>query len=129
MLTVEIQADSVDSNHERLDEVLRSADILDVENYSSITFKSQRIESVEGDTYLIHGDLTLRGITRTIPLNVTVLGFLTGPRGEDRMGYSIETTIDRGDFEIPFSRVLESGVAVVGKYVELSIEGEAVKES
>jgi len=115
---------------------LRSADFLDVENYPEITFKGDHIEVIGESDADIRGDLTLRGITRTVTLHVRYLGQWQTPWWEDgidkgpktRAGFVANTTINRLDFGVSWNAPLEKEGLVVGNSVEITIDTEAILE-
>jgi polyisoprenoid-binding protein YceI len=124
---VEIDANSVDTRNEQRDTHLRGADFLDVENYPSITFRSTRIERKDEDEYTAIGDLTIRGVTRSVELDVTVNGAGKTPFGTEIVGISAETTINRKDFGLNWNVALEAGGWLVGDKITIDIEIQAVK--
>ncbi|MBI4298515.1 MAG: YceI family protein [Chloroflexi bacterium] len=125
----EVDVDSIDTNNERRDNHLRSADFFDVANHPKITLKSRHLEPVKQDRYRLHADLTIRGATRQVAFDVTHLGTITDQRGNRRIGFSVETTINRRDFGLPYSAALPTNVLIAGDVVKISIEGEAIKRA
>ena len=123
-MTVTIQADSVFSNHDRRDGHLRSDDFLSAENHPEITFVSTSSEMTSENTGLLHGDLTLLGVTEPVTLEVTKLSEGVYPFGSKHfaIGYKATTTIKRSDFGMMYA--VENGV--VGDEVDILIEGEAI---
>lgn len=115
---------------------LRSADFLDVENYPKITFKGDHVEVIGKNDADITGDLTLRGITRTVTLHVRYLGQWQTPWWENgidkgpktRAGFVANTTINRFDFGVSWNAPLEKEGLVVGNSVEITIDAEAILE-
>jgi polyisoprenoid-binding protein YceI len=127
---VTIGVASIDTRQEERDSDLRSADFFDVARFPTITFRSRRVQGnpLEGDFRLI-GDLTIRGITREVTLDVSVGGRVMGPSGEERAGFSARTKIDRTDFGLTWNQALEAGGVLVGNEVRISIEVELVREA
>ncbi len=115
---------------------LRASDFLDVENHSTITFTGSEVEVIGKNDFRVTGDLTLRGVTRTVTLEVNYLGQWDTPfwvDGKDRgpktrAGFVAKTTIDRNDFGISWNGELEKGGVVVGKDVLVTIDVEALLE-
>ncbi len=115
---------------------VRGSDFLDVENHSTITFTGSEVEVIGKNDFRVTGDLTLRGVTRTVTLEVNYLGQWDTPfwvDGEDqgpktRAGFVAKTTIDRNDFGISWNGELEKGGVVVGKDVLITIDVEALLE-
>ena len=109
---------------------------LDVEKYPTITFKSKDIEVVSENEYKVSGDLTIRGITKTVELHVDYLGQRETPYwvdGEDkgpklRAGFTATTTINRNDFGTVWNEKMEDGGEIAGSDVHITIDVEAIKE-
>jgi polyisoprenoid-binding protein YceI len=125
---VQIDASSIDTKEAQRDNHLRSADFLDVEKYPTITFRSTGVTSAgEEKRYQLTGDLTIRGITRPVVLDVEYAGRVRDPWGGERVGFTARTSIDRKDFGVTWNQTLDAGGVVVGDKVEIDIEIEAVK--
>lgn len=127
---VEIAAASIDTRTEQRDQHLRSADFLDVEKHPTLTFRSRRIEGARaevGSTFHVIGDLTIRGVTREVTLDVTYEGGGRDPWGGDRVSFSATTKIDRRDFGLTWNAALETGGVLVSNEVRISIEAQAVR--
>jgi len=123
-----IDTASVDTNQERRDSHLRSQDFFDVENHPKITFVSTSVRPVGDATYEVTGDFTMRGVTKRITLPVKVLGELKDPWGNDRIGFAVETTINRKDYGVSWNQTLDQGGLVLGDDVIVSINLEAVQK-
>lgn len=124
---VTIQTTSIRTHNEQRDNDLRSSNFLEVDKYPTITFKSTRIEHVGGDRYTLTGDLTIKGTTQPVKLNMVKYGEFNDPMMGHRIAYGGETKINRKDFGMAFSPVLD-GKFVVSNEVELLIEGELVEK-
>jgi polyisoprenoid-binding protein YceI len=115
---------------EQRDQHLRSGDFLDVEHYPTITFKSTKVEAnKEGTEAKVTGDLTIRGVTRPVVLNVEFVGQAQSPFGTTVAGFAATTKINREDFGLTWNMALESGGWLVGKDVSISLDVEAVLET
>lgn len=124
-IAVTIEAASIDTGVEDRDNHLRSPDFLDVATHPQLTFTSKAIART-GDQYVVTGDLTIRGVTREVQLPLTVAGPLD--LGDTlRMGVSGELAIDRKDFGVSWSRVLDNGGLVVADDVTIEIEAELTR--
>jgi polyisoprenoid-binding protein YceI len=124
---VEIDASSIYTGVEQRDGHLRSPDFLDVEHYPAITFKSNRVEAAGLDHAWVHGNLTLRGITAPVRLNVRWAGparFNDEGKIYTSFGFRAETTINREDFGMVFNTEMEHGGFMVGKHVYLTLNAE-----
>ena len=126
---VTIDASSIDTGVADRDAHLRSADFLDVETHPELTFESRRVEAVGDDRLRLVGELTLRGVTREVALDVESSGIARDPWGNVRAGFSARTAIDRKDFGLTWTQALEAGGVVVGDTVEIHIEVQAVRQS
>ncbi|HEY1234437.1 MAG TPA: YceI family protein [Candidatus Binatia bacterium] len=113
---------------------LKSADFLDVEKYPKITFAGKQVEVAGADEAILTGELTIRGITREVPLRVRYLGQWQTPWWEDgvdkgpkaRAGFTATATINRHDFGVSWNGTLDRGGVVVGNMVEITIDAEAI---
>lgn len=127
-VTATIKALSIDTRTGQRDDHLRSADFLDAANFPEISFTSTRIVGDAGE-FTVHGDLTIRGVTRQVTLDVTNEGSGKDPWGGERIGFSGKTKFDRRDFGLIWNQAIESGGVVVGHEVKVSLEVEAVKQA
>jgi len=128
-VSVTIQAGSVDTHDDNRDNHLRTNDFFDVENHPTWTFTSTAIRPINTTEWNVDGDLTIRGVTRSVTLDVVLEGVVQDPYGFHRVGFSARTTIDREDFGVSFNGVMEAGGLVVGKKVEIQIEAEATLQA
>jgi polyisoprenoid-binding protein YceI len=119
---VTIQAASIDTNDENRDGHLRGEDFLDVENHPTLTFRSSSVKDAGDGEYVIPGELTIRGVTRPVELEVTYLGLIKDPWGNDKAGFSATTTLDREEFGITWNAALETGGVLVGKNLKIEID-------
>ena len=126
-VTAVVQAGSITTHQEQRDAHLKSPDFLDLENHPTLTFSSTSITSTGGDQYALVGDLTIRGVTKSVTFDLTFNG--TGPNmaGGEMVGFEASTVIDRRDFNVNFEGALENGSLVVSHKVTLELEIEAHK--
>ncbi len=124
---VQIDAASIDTKEPQRDGHLRSADFFDVEKYPHLGFKSTAVESAGDKRFKLKGDLTIRGTTRPVVIDVEYAGRAKDPWGGERAGFSAKTSIDRKDFGLTWNQALEMGGILVGDKVEVDLEIEAVK--
>jgi polyisoprenoid-binding protein YceI len=117
---------SIDTRNEQRDQHLRSADFLNAEKFPEITFRSKRIEGSAREFKLV-GDLSIRGTTREVTLDVEYGGRTRDPWGGERVGFSASGKLDRRDFGLVWNQALETGGVVVGNDIRINIEVEAVK--
>jgi polyisoprenoid-binding protein YceI len=125
-IDVQLDAATVDTRSEQRDAHLRSGDFFDVENHPQLTFVSRRVESVGGSKYRITGDLTIRGTTREVVLDAEETGRGTDPWGQEKLGFTASTAIDRKDFGLTWNQALEAGGVLVSDEVKITIDGQAI---
>jgi polyisoprenoid-binding protein YceI len=123
-VNVTIKTASINTQNERRDNHLRSADFFDAANDSVISFVSKSVKK-DKDGYIAVGDLTIRGVTKEIELPFQILGVRKDARGA-RMGVEASLTIDRFDYGVKWDRALDDGSLVVGKDVQINLAVEAV---
>ena len=128
-IAVTIETASVETREDKRDEHLRSADFFDVANHPTLTFNSTSIERIADDRLAVTGDLTIRGVTRPVVLDVESSGQVKDPWGGLRAGFSAKTTISRKDFGLTWNVALETGGLLVGDKVEIGIEIEAIQKA
>lgn len=121
-----IKVASINTNNERRDGHLKGADFFDVENYPEIKFKSSKVEK-KGDKYVMHGDITMRGVTKHIDIPFTIVGTVTDPGGNIRIGIEAELTINRKDFGVSWHKTLDNGGLVVSDEVKIELFFEGIK--
>jgi len=126
---VEIGVASLSSGNDDRDAHLRSADFFDVEHYPTITFASTAVRPLRGDTWELVGDLTVHGTTRPITLQVDFDGGGASPMGDERIGFSAATDINREDFGLTWNVALETGGFLVGKNVRIELSVQAIAAS
>jgi polyisoprenoid-binding protein YceI len=122
---VTIEAASIISGNQQRDEHLRSPDFLDVEKYPTMTFRSTKVEQTGSTTLKVTGDLTIRGQTRPVQLDVEFNGIEQTPWGKAVAGFSARTEINREDWGMTWNAALETGGVVVSKKITIEIEVEA----
>jgi polyisoprenoid-binding protein YceI len=123
---VTINTASIRTHNEQRDTDLRSSNFLEVEKYPTITFKSSKIEPKGPDRGTMTGDLTIKGVTHPVTLNVVKYGEFNDPRMGHRIGYAAETKINRKDFGMRFDMMLD-GKFIVSNDIQINIEGELVE--
>jgi polyisoprenoid-binding protein YceI len=132
-MEVEIEADSLFTGVEKRDNHLKSGDFLELEKYPAITFKSTRVGPVALDHARVHGDLTLRGVTRPVGLDARWSGpahFNDEGTLYTSFGFRAETMINREDFGMAWNTEMEHGGVMVGKhiYIRLDVETDLAEE-
>ena len=123
---VEIAVASLSSGNDDRDGHLKSADFFDVDHYPTITFASTAVTPLLDNTWALVGDLTVRGTTRPITLKVDFDGGGISPMGDERVGFSAATDINREDFGLAWNVALETGGLLVGKTVRIELAVQAI---
>lgn len=127
-IEVTIQAASINTKDAQRDGHLKSPDFFDVEKYPTITFKSTRVEQVDGQNFRLIGDLTIKDITKEVALAVEYAGQSKSPWGTVSAGFSARTKINRKEWDLVWNVALETGGMLVGEDVTINIELELVKQ-
>jgi polyisoprenoid-binding protein YceI len=122
-----VQTASVDTREPQRDAHLRSADFFEVDKYPQIKFDSTAIRATGEDEFEIEANLTIHGITRGVTLKATLEGTEVDPQGNDRVGISAQTQINRSDFEMRFNAALGSGNVVVSDKVKILLDASLVR--
>ncbi|NDJ60323.1 MAG: YceI family protein [Chloroflexi bacterium] len=110
------------------DNHLRSPDFLDAQNHPTITFKSTRVEPSDDTHARVIGDLTIRGTTREVSMDVEFLGATDSLFGDYRAGFLGTTTINREDWGLTWNQVMESGGVLVGKEIKITLDVQAIRQ-
>ena len=125
---VSIPADSVNTVDDKLNAHLKEADFFDVATYPALTFKSTNILPDGGRDYVVDGDLTIRGVTRPVTLVVKDVSEPSkDPWGNERIGLSASTKVDRRDFGLVWNAALELGGVLVGEEVTITLDVQFIK--
>jgi polyisoprenoid-binding protein YceI len=128
-VSVTIHTASVDTRDEQRDGHLRSGDFFDVEAWPTMTYVSRSVREAGKGRYVVDGDLTIKGVTQSVPLELTFEGGATDPWGGVRIGFSAKAELDREAFGLTWNQTLETGGVIVGKKVTIEIEAEAVRQA
>jgi polyisoprenoid-binding protein YceI len=123
---VTIQAASFSSGSEQRDGHVRGTDFLDVESYPTLTFRSSQVRT-DGDEFVLVGDLTIRDTTRRVEIAVELEGAEKDPFGNQRIGFSGETTISRKDFGLTWNVPLDGGGILVSDRIKITLDVSAVR--
>lgn len=121
-VTASIETGSIDTREDKRDAHLRSADFFDSEKHPKMTFESTRVEQRNDGRYVVRGDLTIRGTTKEVAMDVELLGKAKDPWGNDRVAFTGKTTIDRVEFGLTWNQALEAGGILVGEKVDIELE-------
>lgn len=121
-----IQAKSINTGNARRDADLRSSNFFAVDSFPTITFKSKQVVKGDGQNFKLVGDLTMRGVTKEVTFNCVFNGVVEA-FGETRAAFSAETTVNRQDFRINWSKTMDNGGLIAGNDVAIHLDVEAVK--
>jgi polyisoprenoid-binding protein YceI len=117
-----IQVASINTRVSQRDEHLRSGDFFDAANHPTIAFKSKRVRNIKGNRFQLVGDLTMRGVTREVVLDVEASPIVKGMNKELRIGALATTTLNRQDFGVKYNRILEAGGVAVSNEVRVELD-------
>jgi polyisoprenoid-binding protein YceI len=123
--TATIDMTSIDTNNPTRDDDLRSKNFFEVEQYPQMSYRSTGVR-VDGERFILDGELTAHGVTRPVSLQVEVNGFGADPYGNTRCGFTAIGSLSRSDFGMTFNVALEGGGVMVGDRIDITIEVEAV---
>jgi polyisoprenoid-binding protein YceI len=124
---LEIDAASLDTGNEGRDTHVRNSDFLDVEKYPTITFASTSAEKKSDDEFVLHGDLTVKDITKPVSIEFEKTGAADDPWGKFRVGFEGKSKINRSDWGVTFNMPLGAGGLVISEKVTLEFDIAAVK--
>lgn len=120
---------SITTNNQQRDGHLLSSDFFEVEKYPELKFTSTKIDKKNDDTFALHGELTLKGITKPVTLNVEFNGLTKDPWGGERAGFLITGKINRSEWGVTFNGVLETGGVMLSEEVRINSEIQLVKQA
>lgn len=119
---------SIDTGDEKRDAHLRSADFFDVENFREISFVGDKIEKLSDETFKLYGDLSMRGITKKVSLDVEFGGMMKDPWGNTKAGYTVNGKINRKDWGLNWNAALETGGVLVSDEVRINCDIQLIKK-
>src|SRR5690606_11528275 len=117
-----IDLNSVDTRNADRDAHLRSADFFEIEKYPSLIFKTAEIKKAGEGEYVITGDVTLHGVTRTESFQASFEGSGKDPWGNEKVGYSVTGSLKRSDYGLTYNAALETGGVLIGDEVKISLD-------
>ncbi|MEL6696670.1 MAG: YceI family protein [Bacteroidota bacterium] len=128
VIDFEADINSISTGQSQRDDHLKSAEFFDAAKYPKLTFKGKGLTKVEGNKYKLTGDLTIKGVTKPVTMDVKYNGTVKGPYGNTKAGFKIMGEIMRKDFGLIWDQLTEAGGAVVSNEVYLNINMQLVKK-
>lgn len=128
-INVEIDVASIDTGNADRDGHLRTSDFFEVDKFPTITFNSTAVEANGEDGLKVTGDLTIKGVTKSVTIDFDFNGEVTDPWGMSRIGFEGATTINRKDFGLTWQTALDGGGVLVSEKITLNFDVSAVKEA
>jgi polyisoprenoid-binding protein YceI len=119
--------DSINTKNKDRDAHLKSADFFNAAEYPELRFQGNRFDK-DGDTAKLYGDLTIKGITKPVVLNVEIGGIVTDPYGQTKAGFTVEGKISRSAFGLTWNPVTEAGSIVVSDEIKIHADVQLVKQ-
>ena len=123
-----IKAPSISTNNEARDKHLNSPDFFDTAKFPEISFKSTKVAAAGKDKYNVTGNFTMHGVTKEITLPVTFTGIAKDPRGGERAGFELATTLNRKDYGVNWNKALDNGSFMLSDDVAVTVSLETVKK-
>ncbi|WP_423146480.1 YceI family protein [Rubrolithibacter danxiaensis] len=120
--------DSISTNNEQRDAHLKSDDFFNAEQYSQLRFTGNKYEKISDEEYRLHGDLTIRDVTKPLSLTVDFGGVVVDPYGQTKAGFTVQGKISRKEFHLLWNAVTEAGQVVVSDEIKLHAEVQLVKQ-
>lgn len=120
---------SINTNNEQRDTHLKSPDFFDAAQHDEIRFVGTNYENVGGNDFKLHGNLTIRNITKPVTVNVEFGGIVVDPYGQTKAGFTVEGKISRKEFGLTWNAVTEAGSVVVSDEIKLQAEIQLVKQA
>lgn len=120
--------DSINTNNEQRDTHLKSADFFHAEEHGQLKFVGRDFEK-SGDGYILNGELTIRGVTKPVRVNVEMAGIVVDPYGQTKAGFTVDGRISRKEFGLTWDAVTEAGSVVVSDEIRLHCEIQLVKQA
>ena len=126
---ITIDVASIDTRNAQRDGHLRTNDFLDVENHPTITFTSTAIEHLDGNDFQVAGELTIKGVTKSVTIPLEYQGAATDPYGNERIGFEGSVAINRSEYGVTYNAALETGGVLVSDKIVLEFELSAIKSA
>ena len=128
-IQLKAEISSIDTNNAQRDAHLRTSDFFEAEKYLEMIFESTKVEKLDEENYLMYGNLTMKGVTKPVKLNVEYSGVTKDPWGGERAGFTVTGKINRTNWGINFNAVLETGNLMLAEEVKINSEIQLVKQA
>lgn len=128
-ISFEADVNSITTNNEQRDGHLKGDDFFAAVQFPKISFESAAFTKKSGEKYILTGDLTVRGVTKPVELDVDYNGTVTDPYGQTKAGFEINGKISRKEYGLTWSAVTETGGVVVGDEVKLHLNIQMIKQA
>lgn len=128
-ISFEAAADSIDTQNKQRDEHLRNGDFFDAANHPKISFVSKKVKKVNDEQYKLLGELTIKGETHPIELDVVHAGTTIDPYGQTKAGFALKGRLHRADYGLRWNATTEAGGIVLSDEVKLNMEVQLIKEA
>ena len=122
------EMNSISTNNEQRDAHLRSSDFFEVEKFPQMKFTSTRIEQTDDESFNLYGNLTLKGVTKPVKLNMEFNGTMRDPQGQEKAGFLVSGKINRSDWGINLNVALEAGGLMLGEDVRIQSEVQFIRQ-
>lgn len=122
------EMNSISTNNEQRDSHLLSSDFFEVEKFPQLKFTSTRIEQTDDESFNLYGNLTIKGVTKPVKLNMEFNGMVKDPQGQEKAGFFVSGKINRSDWGINLNVALETGGLMLGEDVRIQSEVQFVME-
>lgn len=128
-ISFQINPASINTGSADRDAHLKSPDFFDVENFKEITFTSGKLAKAGKDEFVLTGDLTIRGVSQPVKLDVEFGGLMSDPWGNVKAGFTLDGKINRKDFGLTWNAALEAGGVLVGEEIRLNLDVQLLKQN
>ena len=118
---------SVSTGNDDRDNHIKSSDFFDVAAYPQLKFRSKKVEILNEENYILHGEMTIKNITANFSVDVVYRGKIKDPWGKDKFGFSINGKLNRSDFDLKWNVIAESGGILIGEEVKIACEVQLVE--
>jgi len=119
---------SIDTGETSRDQHLKNGDFFDVEAFPTIEFAGKTLDKINSTDYKLHGDLTIKGVTKSVTLDVEFGGIMKDPWGNQKAGLSVHGKINRNDFGLNFNATLETGGLLLGEEVKINADFQLIRQ-